>query len=123
VGAVGQDSCKYRCNITGVDTNYDCQCNWPYCDQYGDCCNDYSQLCSGIGQPSCKGNCDAPLNTSWTCQCNKPCVTYGDCCPDYIAECAGGGTNPDPISDDELTNLSESLHSAESANNIVDRPI
>ncbi|CAG7815647.1 unnamed protein product, partial [Allacma fusca] len=82
VDAVGQDSCKDRCNVSGVDTNYDCQCNWPYCDQFGDCCNDYSQLCSGNSQTSCKGNCEAPLNTSWPCQCNKPCVTYGDCCPD-----------------------------------------
>lgn len=122
---VGSDSCEGRCNRTGTDPNFDCQCNIP-CLNFGDCCNDYTTLClGGGGTGSCKGKCDAVgTDPNAPCQCNKPCVSFGDCCPDYEEVCdvvapTTTSTTPRPggVSDAELAALSEELLTLESENN------
>jgi len=53
---------------------------------------------------SCVGRCGQGVAPDAPCQCNRPCMNFGDCCPDYQEVC-----NDNPITDQELYNLSEEL--------------
>jgi len=87
-------SCFERCGDK-LDPAYDCQCN-DFCTQFGDCCPDYDEVCSGEPEPepgSCAGKCNIGVDPDAPCQCNQSCVDFKDCCPDYNTEC-DGGTDP-----------------------------
>jgi len=78
--AVG-GSCKNACG--GQAANAACYCD-AACAQYGDCCTDYQQQCSGGG--SCH---TSPLGSATFCSASCPCtVGQGDC--DSDAECQSG---------------------------------
>jgi poly(U)-specific endoribonuclease len=106
------DSCVGRCGQTGVDNTATCQCN-PSCQTYGDCCTDFLPTCN-----TCVGRCNAAYDKQWPCQCNDLCTPNNNCCPDYSPICLGGTTaattaKPGTVTDQELKDLSLSLHAAD----------
>lgn len=63
-----------------------CNCD-KACKQYGDCCQDYDQLCGSAGG-TCKDKCGQYIAKD-PCFCDEACVDNGDCCPDYDKLCGG----------------------------------
>ena len=83
-------SCEGYC---GGQSPAGCYCD-DLCSQYGDCCDDYVEICGGTtpGDGSCKGVCGSDQPQEGNCYCDGACEQYGDCCSDYATEC--GGTTP-----------------------------
>ena len=91
-------SCKDQCGKY-LGRTAKCQCD-DQCEQYGDCCSDYKELCGGGGSGgggSCKDKCGTPYDQNADCQCDNECESNNDCCPDYkdlcsqacVPDCAG----------------------------------
>ena len=75
------DSCEGRCGQ--YDPAASCQCD-DACVQFGDCCGDFEQLCTG-GPPdpnSCVQNNACGGQAPGGCYCDAVCPQFGDCCPD-----------------------------------------
>jgi hypothetical protein len=71
-----------------------CYCD-DLCTQYGDCCSDYTDECTGGGGDdddalSCAGSCGSSTPVTGngeSCYCDTLCTQYGDCCDDKEAVC------------------------------------
>jgi subtilisin family serine protease len=74
------DSCSGRCGT--ATTGAACQCD-AECVQFGDCCDDASQLC---GVDTCTGRC-GEFQQGADCQCDAQCAQFGDCCTDKANIC------------------------------------
>ena len=78
----GGDSCEGRCGQ--YDPAQTCQCD-DACTQFGDCCGDFEQICSGGGPAdpnSCVDNNACGGQAPGGCYCDALCPQYGDCCAD-----------------------------------------
>jgi len=98
ISGANSQSCEGNCDAS-YDPNLPCQCN-DECGDYGNCCEDYEDLCvnggGGGSDSSCVDRCvDTGLDPSKPCQCNNACTEYGDCCDDYEEVCVNGGGGSD----------------------------
>ena len=83
-GGTPQTTCQGNCgNFSNVAGS--CQCD-NQCPQNGDCCKDYTSLCSATPPPVCgDGTCTAPQETATNCPKDSappaptPCKTKNDC--------------------------------------------
>lgn len=89
-GGTTGPSCEGSCGGQSADG---CWCD-SSCSQYGDCCGDYTEVCTagggGGGEPpapaaTCVGHCGG--EGTGGCYCDDQCSTYGDCCEDYASAC------------------------------------
>jgi vibriolysin len=79
-GGPGGGSCEGRCGT--FDPNQSCQCD-DQCAQFGDCCDDFEELCTGAPDPnSCVENNACGAQAPGGCFCDPACTQFGDCCPD-----------------------------------------
>ena len=76
-GPTGEGTCEGVCGGSGGG----CFCD-AACTGYGDCCDDFTEMCVG----TCRDSCGA---RSWdgTCWCDSLCDEYGDCCDDEPLWC------------------------------------
>ncbi len=82
-GGSNKGSCKGQCGK--YQQNSPCQCD-QQCVEFGDCCKDYKEYCSGPNPgPVCgNGICQPPVETSQSCpqdcgSSKKPCKSKKDC--------------------------------------------
>jgi hypothetical protein len=82
-------SCDGACGGKSADG---CWCD-AQCSKYGDCCDDYPQVCPNYddnnddndGEDSCAGACGGKSPDG--CWCDAQCSKYGDCCGDKQQVC------------------------------------
>jgi Zn-dependent metalloprotease len=74
-------SCEGRCGT--FDPAATCQCD-DACTQFGDCCDDFEELCTGepTDPNSCVQNNACGAQAPGGCYCDEACTQFGDCCPD-----------------------------------------
>jgi len=67
-----------------------CGCD-PPCVDFGDCCSEYTEVCSPPPPPppsSCEGLCsEEEPDIGGICHCDLYCTFFGDCCFDYTDFC------------------------------------
>ena len=73
-------SCSGLCG--GQSDDGGCFCD-SLCEEYGDCCADYGQVCAVV---SCDGHCGGKPEQA-NCYCDSLCSSYNDCCDDYSSVC------------------------------------
>lgn len=100
-GASFGASCAGQCGDSSADES--CWCD-ETCEQAGDCCADFAQVCGGAaaggapgagGAPSGGSGCTPSLCNTATpaadpqglCFCDAECSDYGDCCANKLQVC------------------------------------
>jgi Somatomedin B domain len=80
-GDSGGDSCGGRCGE--FDPAATCQCD-EACTQFGDCCGDFEQLCTGdpADPNSCLDNHACGGQARAAASATRFCSQFGDCCAD-----------------------------------------
>jgi len=76
-------TCYGRCGETSTDANT-CDCG-PKCVEYGDCCNDYFDVCKS---DTCENRCNSKYSSTSICSCHSDCDKYDDCCADRLTKCS-----------------------------------
>ena len=74
-------SCEGRCGT--FNPTQSCQCD-DACAQFGDCCDDIEEVCSGgpVDPNSCVQNNACGAQAPGGCFCDPACTQFGDCCAD-----------------------------------------
>ncbi|KAI8492845.1 hypothetical protein Bbelb_294420 [Branchiostoma belcheri] len=94
------DNCTGRCG--SWRNTHTCQCD-ASCQTFGDCCDDYEEVCKhqesaslknettrdrAINAASCQWRCNDELRPHGAlCFCNASCLDMGNCCEDYQDTC------------------------------------
>lgn len=100
VECLGATSGTCQDNCGGSDVNPDgslCFCD-DICQDLGDCCADYLEVCEpppppefGSCEDACGGSVTGPDGS--VCYCDSVCESFGDCCPDFADFCDFGDTS------------------------------